>query len=95
MGIIYIFIACVVCYIVGFLLGSRFSLKNFLDKACGYSIEYDTETDKLISMTYYYSEKEYQNLLLEDEELEDKEKENHDRDQDKDHDRDIDGDTYE
>ena len=55
-----IIIIAVLCGIYGFYLGSSCAIKNFLSPTCGMSIKQNEYSGEIESVTYYYSDRAYQ-----------------------------------
>ena len=54
--IIFAIVFSLTTYFVGYFLGRRMAMKDFFAQAYGAVVESDMDTDKIIAVTYYYSE---------------------------------------
>lgn len=47
-------------YFIGYFLGRKLAMKDFFAQAYGAVVESDMDTDKIIAVTYYYSEEAFE-----------------------------------
>ena len=58
--IIFAIVFSLITYFVGYFLGRRMAMKDFFAQAYGAVVESDMDTDKIIAVTYYYSEEAFE-----------------------------------
>ena len=58
--IIFAIVFSLTTYFVGYFLGRRMAMKDFFAQAYGAVVESDMDTDKIIAVTYYYSEEAFE-----------------------------------
>ena len=56
-----IIMIAILCGVYGFYLGSNYAIKNFLSPTCGMSIKQNEYSGEIESVTYYYTDRAYQN----------------------------------
>ena len=58
--ILFTIIFSLITYFVGYFLSRRMAMKDFFAQAYGSVVESDMDTDKIIAVTYYYSEEAFE-----------------------------------
>ncbi len=58
--IIFAIVFSLATYFIGYFLGRKMAMKDFFAQAYGAVVESDMDTDEIIAVTYYYSEKAFE-----------------------------------
>ena len=58
--IIFAIVFSLTTYFIGYFLGRKMAMKDFFAQAYGAVVESDMDTDKIIAVTYYYSEEAFE-----------------------------------
>ena len=60
--IIFAIVFSLTTYFIGYFLGRKIAMKDFFAQAYGAVVESDMDTDKIIAVTYYYSEQAFKEI---------------------------------